>query len=345
VITVSNVHCFTSASLSYLDRARILASTVKKFHPEWVLWLCLPDEEPPGFTFHIENEQFDGLVRIRELAIPSVRSWCFKHNLIELCTAVKGPMLCHLLDKGAEKVIYLDPDIALFDTLEPVLDLLDGYSIILTPHQVKPEIDDNAVIDNEIGSLKHGIYNLGFLAIRSSEQSCAFARWWRDRLLSHCYDDIASGLFTDQRWCDLIPAFFDDTFILRDIGYNVASWNLSHRPITINEDGSIDAGGQALRFFHFTKVTSIGETMLERYANGYEVFELLSWYKRRLRSFLVADLPAGWWAFAKFDDGAPITPQHRRIYRSRNDLQQAFPNPFLSGPQTYQAWLTANPCG
>jgi hypothetical protein len=339
---MSKVHCFTSVSFSYLDRARVLASTVKKIHPEWILWLCLSDEEPPGFAFDIKNEQFDVLVRITELGIPNLKGWIFKHNIVELCTAVKGPMLCRMLDEGAEKVIYLDPDIALFDSLSPVVSLLDRYSIVLTPHQVTPDQDELAIIDNEMGSLKHGIYNLGFIAVRSDEQGCSCARWWRDRLLMHCYDDISSGLFTDQRWCDLIPAFFDGTFILRNLGYNVASWNLSHRPIEIQTDGSIVAGGEPLRFFHFTKVTSVGETMIARYANGYAVFELLSWYKRKLRSFAVANIPAGWWAFGKFEDGAAITPQHRRLYRSRNDLQSAFTNPFASGPESYQRWFAAN---
>jgi hypothetical protein len=339
---MSKVHCFTSASFSYLDRARVLASTVKKFHPEWILWLCLPDEEPPTFKFDIKKEQFDVLVRIRELGIPNLKSWIFKHNIVELCTAVKGAMLCRMLEEGAEKVLYLDPDIALFDSLSPVVDLLDTYSIVLTPHQVSPERGEVAVVDNEIASLKHGIYNLGFLGIRSDEQGCMCAKWWRDRLLMHCYDDIPSGLFTDQRWCDLIPAFFDNAFILRNSGYNVASWNLSHRSIEIKEDGSIEAGGQPLRFFHFTKVASVGQTMIGRYAIGYDVFELLGWYKRKLRSYAASGIPAGWWAFGKFEDETTITPQHRRLYRSRKDLQNAFANPFASGPQSYQVWFAAN---
>lgn len=204
---MSEVHCFTSFSWSYLDRARILASTIKKEHPDWILWACIADIEPEGFVFNLENEQFDRLVRIDELGIPNLQSWIFQHDLVELCTAVKGPMLCYLFDTGAEKVIYLDPDIALFNSLKPIVDLLDKHPVVLTPHQVHPDDEPLAVIDNEIGSLKHGIYNLGFLGVRACAQGLAFAAWWRERLLAHCYDEIPSGLFTDQRWCDLVPAF------------------------------------------------------------------------------------------------------------------------------------------
>src|SRR4051812_24415374 len=107
---MTGVHCYTSASFSYLDRARVLAETLKRFHPDWTLWLCLSDREAPGFHFDIEKEQFDRLVRIEELGIPTLPSWIFKHNVVELCTAVKGGMLCKMFEAGAQKVVYLDPD-------------------------------------------------------------------------------------------------------------------------------------------------------------------------------------------------------------------------------------------
>src|SRR4051794_38988739 len=105
---MQDIHCFTSISFAYLDRARVLAETLRIFHPEWTLWLCLSDREPSGFEFDVEKEDFDYLVRIEDLGIPDLDRWIFAHNVAELCTAVKGPMLDHILNRGAEKVIYLD---------------------------------------------------------------------------------------------------------------------------------------------------------------------------------------------------------------------------------------------
>jgi hypothetical protein len=336
---MANVHCFTSISFSYLDRARVLAETVKQRHPDWTLWLCLADGEPDGFRFDIEKEPFDQLARVEELAIPELDAWIFQHELVELCTAVKGPMLCHLFEQGAEKVVYLDPDIALFSPLDEVIRLLDHHNIVLTPHMTAPERTRIGVLDNEIGSLKHGTYNLGFIAVRGSAEGKRFARWWRDRLIDFCYDDIPAGLFTDQRWCDLVPSFFDGTYILRDAGFNVASWNLGNRPIEIGSDGAITAGGRPLRFFHFTKVNTVGETMLARYSRDrFEVFELLRWYRERLAEHAAEGIPAGWWAFAHYDDGAPIERAHRLVYRGARELQKLFPRPFASGAGSFQAW-------
>jgi hypothetical protein len=336
---MAGVHCFTSISFSYLDRARVLAETVKKHHPDWTFWLCLSDREPEGFQFKVEQEIFDRLARVEDLDIPELDPWIFQHGLVELCTAVKGPMLCHLLEQGADKVIYFDPDIALFSSLDDVVRLLDEHAIVLTPHLSAPEETWTRIVDNEIDALKHGTYNLGFLAVSGLSEGMRFAHWWRDRLIGFCYDDLAAGLFTDQKWCDLVPALFDGTVILRDPGYNVASWNVANRPLEIGRNGTITAAGRPLRFFHFTKVDTIGEMKIEQNSGGRsEAFELLQWYRERLKHHAATEIQAGWWAFACYENGAPIERGHRVLYRRRRELRSRFPRPFASGPDSYQNW-------
>ena len=324
------VACFTSASYSYLDRARVLFETVREFHPDWENWLCLVDEDPQGFELYLDREDFDHVRKARDLGIVDFEAWAFEHEVVELCTAVKGPMLCQLLEQGYDKVIYLDPDTALFGRLDEVLELLDLHGVVLTPHQIDPDTTRSAIVDNEIGSLKFGIFNLGFVAVQRSDTGTAFARWWRDRLLQFCYDDVPSGLFTDQKWCNHAPVFFPDLAILRHRGYNVASWNLSQRPLRIGIDGNITAGGDPLKFFHFTKVTHVGETMLTRYSNGRnEVFELMHWYKHRLAKHEVRDIPKDWWYFGSYANGTQISREERIAHRQRRLQGTHRANPFV----------------
>lgn len=336
---MSHVACYTSASLSYLDRALVLAETVRAHHPEWRLHLLLCDEEPSGFGLEPAAEGFHYIVRSSDLDIPDFRRWAFGHNVVEFCTAVKGFMLHRLLATGADAVIYLDPDIALFSPLVDVEWLLHTNSVVLTPHVTVPEATSDGIADNEIGSLKHGTYNLGFVAVRNGAAGRKFAAWWRDRLHHWCWDDIPNGLFVDQRWCDLVPALFDHVAVLRDTGYNVASWNLGNRPITIGADGMVRAGEQPLRFFHFTKVNSVGEEMLRRYSYGRtEVFELLRYYRQRLARHRADGLPNGWWAFGHYADGTPIAQTDRVAWRSNADLRRGFGDPFESGAGSFQSW-------
>ncbi len=297
------VHCFTCATLAYLDRARVLAETLRRHHPDWTLTLCLCDREPPGFSIDWTREPFDEVVRLDDLGIPDLARWAFEHDVVELCTAVKGTMLCRLLET-ARLVVYLDPDIAVMGDLAPVVRALEHHDVVLTPHQLEPETSERGVQINEVGSLRYGIYNLGFLGVSRTTEGLRFARWWRDRLLAHCFDDPERGLFTDQRWCDHVPVFFPGTHVLRDPGCNVACWNLSRRPIEIGRDGLIRAGGHLLRFFHFTKMATDGPGAIEQFAgDGVGVFELVHWYRARLAAHAVDGLPDGWWAFGRYDDG------------------------------------------
>lgn len=329
---VTYVSCYTSATLSYLDRVAVLFATLKRHQPTWKRTLCLVDRVPEGFPLGERCPDADEVVTVHELGLLDLDRWLFMHDVVEACTALKGPMLCRLLAEGADQVIYLDPDIAVFHSLDTVTAEFRDHDVLLTPHQLEPEQGAQAEVDNELRAiLQHGVFNLGFLGVANTEEGNRFARWWLDKLLRYCYAESERGLFTDQRWCDLVPALFPSLGIVRDPGCNVASWNLSRRLIQIEESGSILVEGSPLKFFHFTKFAGDGAMMLERYSRGrIEVFELMAWYRRQLVQHHVPEFPDGRWAFGTYRDGTMIPLADRRLYRDRNDLQRAIPNPFVT---------------
>ena len=322
------MHYFTSITANYLPKARVLAKSVKRHDPEAVFYLMLSDQMPKGVK--IEDEPFDRVLYIDDLGIPDRDAWIFEHTVVELCTAVKGAALVHISETtGADKIIYFDPDIVVLHSLDKLSQILDKTSIALTPHLVSPDTTYEAIVDNEICSLKHGIYNLGFLGILTTPEGMRFARWWRDRLLALCYDDIPNGLFTDQRWADLVPAFFDDVTIIRDKTYNVATWNLTHREVRSNQDGMLTIEGSPVKFYHFSGFDSGDQkVMLRKYAaKNSPLFDLREWYVRQIRQEgqrEFGNLPC---VYSTYSNGEKITDLQRKIYRSRQDLISAFPNP------------------
>ncbi len=334
------VLCFSSFSFGYLNRARILFESLRRHQPDWELVALIADKPPPSLALNVDAEPFGSVHYADELDIPQFRSWIFKHDLIETCTAVKGPFLRMACASGADAVVYLDPDTCVFESLSPVEQLLEEYDVVLTPHTVTPTFDPQAVIDNEICSLKTGAFNLGFCAIRTTGEGRRFADWWADRLLNYCYDDIPNGLFVDQRWCDLAPALFDKVSILRDPGYNVSSWNLIDRELEIGRDGRATVNGSLLRFWHFTKLGRIADVMTKRYAgDNYPVYELWNWYRRQIVRTTDPSIPSDYWAYGVYDDGASIERSHRLLYRSDPGLQKQFSDPFRSGSGSYCEWL------
>jgi len=329
--------CFSSFTFSYLNRARVLYESLRHHHPDWHLVALMTDKVPDGMKFDVRDEPFDEVVWPDQLGIPDIESWLFKHDIVEVCTAVKGPFLKQATERDFEAVIYLDPDTCLFNPLTPVIEKLKEFDIVLTPHLLEPEDDRTAIIDNEICPLWAGIYNLGFVAIRTSGEGARFANWWSERLTEFCHDDPSKGLFVDQKWCDHVPVFFDKVHILKDPGCNTASWNVSQRRIVIDSDGNVRSNGKLLRFWHFTKLGPLGDVMTRRYARDQiVVYELWRWYRDRVGKATSSSIPDRYWAYGTYANGTAIAREHRLLYRDRKDLQSHFKNPFGTD---FVSWL------
>ena len=336
------IHAFTSFSFSYLSRARVLAKSLKQQHPDWVFWAVITDRCPDGLSLDNQRDCFDHFLFPEDIVQEDADTWLFGHNVVEACTAVKGAAARYILDTGeCQKLFYLDPDIAVFNPLSEIAQLLDDHAIVLTPHQTQPVSRDNrqSIVDNEICSLMHGAYNLGFFAVSKCDEAHRFLSWWDDRLRDWCHDRKDIGVFVDQKWCDLIPCLFEDVKILRDPGYNVASWNLFYRKMSFDPHGQARINGEPLRFFHFTKLGAVGDAMTQRYAGeNFEVFELWSWYKNQVKAEEQADVPQGYWHYGTFDNGCKIPDAARRLYRERADLRAAFSDP-RSVSNGYFGWV------
>ena len=330
---------YTSVTKSYLPKARVLAKSVKKYHPEWIFVLLFSDSLPEDFD--LGQEPFDEVLLLEELGIENWQQWSFGHTIVELCTAVKGEAASLLAQRSdVDKIMYLDPDIKVFNDLGILDDLLEEHDVLLTPHLLDMECEISAIQDNEISALKHGVYNLGFFAAKTEGQGLAFIRWWAARLREFCIDDIPGGLFTDQRWCDLAPCFFDKLYILRDRGCNVATWNLAYRPLTRSSNGELYAADVLLRFYHFTGYDSgDGKGMLMRYAAQQQIaHELWREYHQDLLEAGQGQKSDARWCYGFFEDGSPVPNEARRLYRFRHDLQKAFPQPYATNFPSFKSW-------
>jgi len=234
--------------------------------------------------------------------------------------------------------------------------LLDQYSMIFTPHQLDFEDDDSYVVSNEILFLKRGTYNLGFFGVKADETGLKFLKWWHKRLMLYCFDDDYEllnilepdgllGMFTDQKWIDLVPAYFDGYHILKDPGYNVCTWNMTRRHIKRKEDGSYTVNGKPLRFFHFSGFDTGGHHNEMQRALNYndknrEATILSAIYEKQLienGQKLVEKIP---YKYKYYSNGKLISKAERKILHVKRELYDLFPNPFVvtEGP-CYYKWV------
>lgn len=240
---------FTLCSNNYLAQAKILGDSFKKYHQHIEFIIGLVDIFNPLIDYKV----FDNftVIQVSDLQIPEFREMERKYNIIELNTSVKPFYFTHLFASyNADKIIYLDPDIEIFSPFEEVLDLLDSYNIIITPQNCVPIDDGN--LPSDIDLLGTGTFNLGFIALSNILNVKPFLAWWTDRLVKYCFVDERNNMFFDQIWINLVPAFFDNYYILKHPGYNMAPSNLHERQIQDRNGQWLINNYYNLRFYHFS---------------------------------------------------------------------------------------------
>jgi len=315
---------YTSICANYLPKAMALAESVKRHIPDALFVLCLVEREVPEEASLFPH--FDRVILAKDAGWQDFDAFMFRHTIVEASTAVKPRFMIHLTETypGQDKFVYLDPDVLVYSDFEELRHLLDTHSIVLAPHLLRP-----GNVDMEISSLAHGTFNLGFLAVRRSDNAARFLDWWAERLFLFCYDDKGRGIFTDQRWIDLAPSFFD-THILKHHGYDFATWSLLGSDLS-DRTGMLVANGDPLRFIHFSGLDSgtidkaIGWWLTD--ANRVTFARLFEDYKALLAAHGQETLGRLPWSYGNYVDGRPVGKAARIAYRDRT-LWPLMPKPF-----------------
>jgi hypothetical protein len=304
----------TIVSANYFHFAWTLAESFFGFHPQDEFHVLLVDRLPDDFVSRDPRVQVH---EVEKLGLPSFRSLAFKYDITELNTAVKPTFLKSLLDGGAEKIIYFDPDIYLFRPVEMIYEALDNASVVLTPHLLSPTTDPEHVYENDL--LVTGVFNLGFVAVSNSAQSRGFLNWWEERCLRFGFEDLRCGLFVDQKWIIHAPCFFDKIDILRHAGCNVAYWNLHERCVSEGEEGYMVNDNSPLVFFHFSGYKpALSDQLSGKLRLAQNIYptlrKLLLFYGERLQANGAQVYPRYQYAYGQFSDGSLVTTLARRLY-------------------------------
>lgn len=322
----------TIVSRNYLHYARTLMDSVRAAQPDWEPYVLLVDRVDGAFD--PAGERYT-LVEAEELPLPDPKKFLFRYTVLEANTAVKPWLLEWLFEKrGAQRVVYLDPDIFVYRPLEEITAALDrGNWMVLTPH-LTGELDARKPSEEDI--LRAGCYNLGFIALARHAHLTPFLHWWQRKLEFNCRVAIDEGLFVDQKWIDLVPGRFDGVAVVRDPGYNVAYWNLPHREVTRRGE-QFFVNGRPLAFYHFSGLNPLDPRPVSKHQDRFRL-DTIGEAAELIRAYCKAVLDNGQQTFVKmpyaygfFRDGTRIPDMVRRFYRSSRTAQErAGDDPFAA---------------
>jgi hypothetical protein len=251
---------------------------------------------------------------------------------------VKARLLEFLLhEKSLNQALYLDPDILVTNKLDQLFERLHTSDIVLTPHLDTDYPDDSLLPNGTLISLA-GQFNLGFIGVNDSANAARFLNWWKQKLYEDCVIELLSGYFVDQKFIDFVPSLFDNYWIEKDKGYNVAYWNLHSRMVSREHD-KWKCNDGPMYFFHFSGYSPDGPAISSHvplsvarhtFSNRSDLKGLFETYQDLLFKNAYQESITWPYSFETFTSGRAITNGVRRYYWSLGAERESLGDPFES---------------
>ena len=146
---------------------------------------------------------------------------------------------------------YLDSDLFFFSSPRCLYDELGDRSLYIIEHRFSDGYRDRSALN--------GRFNVACQIYRNDGPAKACLAQWRRQCLEWCCDRAENGRFADQKYLDSWPEDFKDHVVVsRNIGANLAPWNMDNYTVSETE-GNFTVDGQPLVFVHYQAFKMLGK--------------------------------------------------------------------------------------
>lgn len=213
---------------SHYADARVLATTVRRFHPGCRHYIFIVDalsdsDLPPAES----NECLIPAVNL--LDRNAYMLLCFAYLPVEVCCILKPLALKYVLTQGASTAIYLDCDMSLHGELPGSILPTERFPIALTPHVIGP-FGASGIWRFFLHQVGH--FNAGFVALSGCAVSRQFCdTWWELSRLHGVGNRHRESTFFDQGWLTMAALqYLEFVMSIDEPAINIAPWNADLRP-------------------------------------------------------------------------------------------------------------------
>lgn len=247
---------------NYLYRGLALYNSLKKYCPQFFLWILCMDEK----TFEIlqkmnlKNIKLVHLSEIEDVNLLSVKK---NRNPGEYSWTCKSYLLSFILEnnKDIDVIAYLDSDLYFFGSPYEFYKEFEDNSIMITLHN----FPDNRKYWEET----KGKYNAGVLIFKNNENAKECLNWWKKECLNWCFKKYEDGKMGDQLYLNSWNKKFPGIHDIKNIGVNLGPWSLSRYNIKA-KNGEILINNYSLILFHFHALKIFSPLFFEP-ATGYKI--------------------------------------------------------------------------
>lgn len=236
---------------NFLPRGLALYNSISRFHEDFIFFVLAFDEK----TFeYLTKLKYDNLIPISAKAYNNYfNTNPDKYEDRKQYYFSATPNICiYLLEKylDIDLLLYLDADVYVFNSLDPLYDEVGDASIAYCSHRTHSIF--NMLAKN------HGKYNVGVNFFRNSDIAKACLNDWKSDC-ENWYKGMPGyhlNYFSDQIFIDNWEERYSDIKIIENIGVNVAPWNIVNYNFT-EKNGFFLVNNVPLMVYHFSALKKI----------------------------------------------------------------------------------------
>jgi hypothetical protein len=256
----------TYFDFNYLPRGLALYYSVKKYHKDFEFFILTFDEQSYNYLANLkeENLRLISLETYNAYFSSSPDKFTDKKQYFFSST----PNLCtYVLDNYQEVdiLLYLDADVYLFNSLDPLYEEFGDASIGITEHRVNKLL--------KVFVKHYGHYVIGVNLFRRSEDGLRCLSEWKNEC-ENWYSGKPGyplNFFSDQIFLDSWTERFKGVKVIKNIGVNTSYWNAANYSFT-KKNNEFFVDRQPLIIYHFSSLRKEDENIW----NAYSIYGLAS---------------------------------------------------------------------
>jgi hypothetical protein len=239
-------HYVTLFDSAFLPQGLALIDSLERHAGQYALWVLCVDDQARRVLNERRNPNVH-TIALADVETPELLAVKAGRTRAEYCWTLTPwtPRFVFEREPTARRVTYLDADLFLLGSPQPIFDELDesGKDVLITEHAYDPEYDQSA---------SSGRFCVQLIVFTRDGGESVREDWAR-RCLEWCFNRVEPGRFGDQKYLDDWPErFADRVHVLRRVQSFQAPWNarrFSHREAIAWHFHGLRIEGRRIRWY------------------------------------------------------------------------------------------------
>ena len=240
----------------FLLKALAMHASLIRFDPEAKLWILALDEYTEKILKKLKLKGVT-VVPLSEFEDKELLTVKDTRSMVEYYWTCSPSWPLYILKRNPrlKYITYLDGDLYFFSLAFEGASEIGTGSLLAVEHRFPK--------GQEVLARRNGRFNLAFNVFKNDKEGIECLERWRKQCLDWCYWKPEKGKMGDQGYLDEWPWRYKKLVISKNIGLDVAPWNVSQYRVSRSGD-NILINNKRLICYHFHQFQILGRKAFNR---------------------------------------------------------------------------------